>query len=155
MLERFEFPYTVVRSSDFGAEDLRDRFDVVILPDGALPATSGTASKQPRQKGGAKSPAPSSSLVANLGKFLKAGGIIHAEGTSTSLAAQLKLPVADHLASRDAKGNARSLPRDKFYIPGSVLRVKLDPKQPIAWGLPEQIDVMFSASPTPASEAVA
>jgi hypothetical protein len=148
VLERFEFPYTVVRSSDLGAEDLRDRFDVVILPDGALPATSGTASKQPRPKEGAKKPAASSSLVANLGKFLKAGGVILAEGTSTSVASQLKLPVADHLTSRDAKGIARALPRDKFYIPGSVLRVKLDPKQPIAWGLPEEIDVMFSASPT-------
>ena len=41
-----------------------------------------------------------------------------------------------------------SLARDKFYVPGSVLRVAVDRRIPLTWGLGDAVDVMFSASPT-------
>ena len=48
----------------------------------------------------------------------------------------------------DKEGNTRPLTREKFYVPGSVLRVRVNVSNPLAWGLPEEVDVMFNASPT-------
>ena len=41
----------------------------------------------------------------------------------------------------------RHLPRDKFYIPGSLLRVHVDNSNPLAYGMPDQVDVFFDESP--------
>jgi hypothetical protein len=62
-------------------------------------------------------------------------------GSSTSLAYQLKLPVTNHLSQ-----NGRALSREKFYVPGSVLAVKLNTDDPINWGEPDAVDVMFTTN---------
>ncbi len=152
VLDRFEFPYTVVRANELSREGLRERFDVVILPEGAISATSAPTPKNPPAKGGGKKPAdpPASTrtMEANLRTFMEAGGTVLTFGSSTSLASQLKLPVENHLVARDSSGKDKPLGRETFYIPGSVLRVTLDTTSPLTWGLPAEVDVMFSASPT-------
>ena len=50
--------------------------------------------------------------------------------------------------TKDAKGNETALGREKFYVPASVLHVRVDPAQPLAWGIGSEVEVMFSASPT-------
>ena len=45
----------------------------------------------------------------------------------------------------DDEGNA--LGRADFFVPGSILRVKLDTSHPLAMGMDEEIDVIFSSSP--------
>ena len=37
---------------------------------------------------------------------------------------------------------------DQYYIPMSVLRVKLDNSNPLAWGMEDYVDVPFNNSPT-------
>ena len=69
-------------------------------------------------------------------------------GSSTSLGRELGLPVANHLVEKDASGRERSLPAEKFYVPSSVLRVRVDNASPLAWGVGEEVDVMFANSPT-------
>src|SRR5207302_1663234 len=81
-------------------------------------------------------------------QFLERGGTILTIGSSTSLATHLGLPLANYLLAPDKEGKERPLPREKFYVPASVLRVRVDAAHPLAWGLGEQVDVMFSASPT-------
>ena len=45
-------------------------------------------------------------------------------------------------------GNASApLPREKFYIPGSLLRANVDNTNPLAYGMPAQVDVFFDSSP--------
>jgi hypothetical protein len=83
-----------------------------------------------------------------LKEFLKEGGTIITIGSSTGLAGLVGLSVPDHLVQKDTEGKERPIPRDKFYIPASVLRVKVDPSHPLAWGLSDEADVTFSASPT-------
>ena len=56
--------------------------------------------------------------------------------------------MANHLAEAGEDGPERPLPPEKFYVPSSVLRIRVDPTNPLAWGLGDQADVMFSASPT-------
>jgi hypothetical protein len=83
-----------------------------------------------------------------LKAFLEKGGTILAIGSSTQLATMLGLPVANHLVAKDKDGKETPLGREKFYVPGSLLRVRVDPTHPLAWGMGDTADVMFSASPT-------
>jgi hypothetical protein len=57
------------------------------------------------------------------------------------------LPVSNHLAERSPDGTVRPLPAEKFYVPGSVLRVAVDNTNRIAHGMPAQVDVFFDNSP--------
>jgi hypothetical protein len=59
----------------------------------------------------------------------------------------LNLPVRNALVERTASGEERPLPGEKFYIPGSLLRVAVDTTASIAWGSPPAVDVMFDESP--------
>ena len=64
------------------------------------------------------------------------------------MAGHLALPITDFLTQKDAEGKERTLGRDKFYVPGSVLRTSVDNASPLAWGMDTTADVMFSGSPT-------
>jgi hypothetical protein len=156
VLERFEYPFTVVRGDELGRDDIRDRFDVLILPDGAYTPRSAGAKKDgdepmPDNPGDPPTPAEARAkkgglAVPPLKTFVEAGGTLLAIGSSTGLGKELGVPVADHLTWPGGEG--KPLPPEKFFVPASVLRVKLDPKHPLAWGLPEDVDVVFAGSPT-------
>ena len=77
--------------------------------------------------------------VQNLRKFIEKGGTVVTVGGSTGLGKQLGLPIANHLAG---------LSSEKYYVPSSVLRVRLNTASPLTWGMEEYVDVMFSNSPT-------
>ena len=70
-----------------------------------------------------------------------------AVGGSTSLAGLLGLPVRDALTERGTDGAEHALPRDKFYVPGSVLRATVDPANPLAYGFTGTVDVFFDNDP--------
>ena len=84
--------------------------------------------------------------VPALKAFLEGGGTIVAIGPSTALAAHLRLPITSALVTRTPTGD-RPLKQEEYYIPGSVLRVRVDQGQPLAWGMPAQADVYFDNSP--------
>jgi hypothetical protein len=54
----------------------------------------------------------------------------------------------NHLVITDPKGTERALPREKYYVPPSVLRVRVEAGHPLAWGMGDEADVMFTSSPT-------
>ena len=60
---------------------------------------------------------------------------------------RLDVPVKNALVERTASGEERPLPGEKYYIPGSLLRVAVDTTASIAWGSPSHVDVMFDESP--------
>jgi hypothetical protein len=83
-----------------------------------------------------------------LKKFLEDGGTILAVGRSSmNLARVLGLPVENHLTERGADGSARPIPVEKYYVPGSILRVAVDNSASIANGVDDHIDVFFDNSP--------
>jgi hypothetical protein len=151
VLEQFEFPFDVVYPPQLDAGQLRSKYDVLILPDGAIPeAGAGSfASRAPRFENipeeyrsrlGAYS---SATTLPQLRAFLEAGGTVLTIGSSTSLAQHLGLPVGNKLV--DAKG--APLATEQYYVPGSILRVKVDTTQPLAHGLRADTDVYFDNSP--------
>ena len=44
-------------------------------------------------------------------------------------------------------GGEQRLGRDDYYIPGSVLRMRVDNTNPLAFGLGDEVDIFFNNSP--------
>ncbi len=44
-------------------------------------------------------------------------------------------------------GREQAIPRAKYYVPGSVLRVEIDTTEAITAGMPRETDVFFDNSP--------
>src|SRR5262249_8078659 len=142
LLERFEFPFQLVFAPELDKGNLREKFDVIILVDGAIPGR-GVGAIRPGVFGGDQPPSGGSEAIAEeniplesrgrrgsitptktvpeLRKFLESGGTILTIGSSTGLGEQLGLPLANHLVAKDGEGKERPLGREKFYVPGSVL----------------------------------
>ena len=86
--------------------------------------------------------------VPQLKKFVELGGTIVTIGSSTNAAAEaFGLPVKNYLTEMGPDGRERNLPTDKFYVPGSLLRMNVDNTNPLAYGMPKQVDVFFDNSP--------
>ena len=167
LLEQFEFPFEVVYAQNLDAGNLRAKYDVLIFVTGAIPAKRGDGSgsgselstlteffgRQPKPE---EVPAPfrpwlgrisEDKTIPEIRKFLDEGGTVITIGTSTNLAQHLGLPVRDYLVERSPTGGERDLPREKFYIPGSLLRVSVDNTLPVAAGAGAEADVFFDDSP--------
>jgi hypothetical protein len=85
--------------------------------------------------------------IPQLRKFVEDGGTLLAIGSSTAVAAHFELPLGNHLTEMTAAGRERPLPQEKYYVPGSVLQISVDNTDPIAWGLPDKVDVFFDNDP--------
>jgi hypothetical protein len=160
ILEQFEFPFEVVFPQALDAGNLKARFDVLLFPDGGIPERDGGGGGFGGGGGGGAQPTDVPAeykdklgrvtlkqTVPQLKQFVEAGGAIVAFGGSAVLGHHLGLPVSDHLVEPGPNGEARPLSREKYYIPGSLLRVAVDNTNPLAFGMPKQVDVMFDNSP--------
>jgi len=163
--EKFEIPYTVVYPKDLDEGNLKSKFDVLILPSGAqIRGAGGSTFAAGRGAGGggrggnAASNIPAEyqkmlgsltpeTTLPQLKQFLNDGGTIVAVGTATSLAYALDLPVENHLVVRAPGQPDRPLAGEEYYVPGSILRVAVDNNDPVAAGMPKQLDVFFDNSP--------
>jgi hypothetical protein len=85
--------------------------------------------------------------VPQLKAFLEQGGTVLTIGSSTALARHLGLAVENHLVEREPSGQVRPLPREKFYIPASLLEVAVDHTHPVAYGMEPRAIVMFDEDP--------
>ena len=77
--------------------------------------------------------------VRHLRDFVETGGtLVFLNRASNFAIEQFKLPVRNVVAG---------LPRTDFYVPGSILRIKLDTSHPIASGMPEETIAWAEDSP--------
>jgi hypothetical protein len=160
LLEQYEFPFEVVFPKAVDAGNLSSRYDVIIFPSGVGPSPAsggrggqaGGSAAEPRNV-----PEEYQHMVGmytaartgpHLKKFVEEGGTILAVGRSSMNIAQLlELPVDNHLTERTQDGATRPLPVEKYYVPGSVLRVAIDSTTPVAHGITNPVDVFFDNSP--------
>ncbi len=150
MLENFEFPHEVVYAQALDEENLSERFDVLIFVDGGIPARDPSEGDPPEllpeEYEDSLGAVTVSQTVPRIKEFLEAGGTVLAIGDSTILAQHLGLPISDALVEKLPDGGERPLPREKFYVPGSVLRAQVDNSNPLAFGLPSEVDLFFQRS---------
>jgi hypothetical protein len=85
--------------------------------------------------------------IPQLRRFLDEGGTIITLGSSTSLGYHLDLPISDALVEMTADRKESPLQIEKYFVPGSVLQVNVDTSNPLAYGLPEKLNVYFNRSP--------
>jgi hypothetical protein len=78
---------------------------------------------------------------------VQSGGSVITLGSSTDMASLLGVPVSDYLTEKGPDGAERHLPREKFYVPGSLLKTNVDTSNPLAYGMPEKVDVVYDSSP--------
>ena len=172
LLERFEYPFTIVCGAGFDDANLRSKFDVIVLPSGAaLRQGGGRGGGGGDDEGGTQRPAGTpaaqpgdpdlrslcqvtsgtgngATAEANVRKFVEDGGVVVAAGSAAeSIAATLQLPVGEWLVERQPGQPDRPLGSEKFYVPGSILRVAVDPAAPSAAGAAAHVDVYFNNSP--------
>jgi hypothetical protein len=161
ILEQFEFPFKVVYPQTLDAGDLKSRFDVLVFVNGAMRFAADAAGGH--GSGRTSAPVPPEDLpeqyrsmtgrltidktIPQLKKFVEAGGMIIAIGSSTSIAEYLGIPVSNYLTEMGSDGKPRALPSDKFYVPGSLLKASVDNTNPLAYGMPDKVDVFFDSSP--------
>jgi hypothetical protein len=138
ILEQFEFPYEVVYPTQLDAGNLISKYDVIILPDGVNFLRPGGRAPQrinpddvPAEYRDRVGTLTVALTIPKLLEFLNAGGTILAIGSATDLGIQLQLPIANALV--DSSG--RALPRTRFYVPGSILSMRVDTTVALAQGV--------------------
>jgi hypothetical protein len=154
LLEQFGMAYTNIYPQELDAGNLRAKYDVIVFPDGSIPAIAGggrrggfggagpdTASlpAEWRKTTGAVTVA---TTVPQLKAFMEAGGRVVTIGSSTSLAQHIGLPVESYLAE-----GGKPLPAEKFYVPGSILKASFDTTSMVAKGMAAQAGVFYDNSP--------
>jgi hypothetical protein len=157
ILEQFEFPFARVYAPQLDAGSLNAKYDVLILPQGAVPAAGGgRGGRGGSGRGGEQNDADippeyksqlgrvtAETTVPQIKAFLDNGGTVIAIGTSAmNLAQQLKLPVENHLVE-----NGAPIPPAKYFVPGSVLTAHVDTNHPLAAGMRERTDFFFDNNP--------
>jgi hypothetical protein len=151
ILEQFEFPAEIVYTPRLDAGDLKKDFDVLVFVDAGGSEGRGGPSVPPedvqetyRHQVGRVT---EEKTGPQLRSFLEAGGRVVAIGSSTNIAKYLRLPVENHLVERQPGGTTESLPENKFYIPASLLKVRVDPSAMSARGMGEDAVVLFDNDP--------
>ncbi len=161
LMEQYHFPMDVIYSQAIDAGDLKKKYDVIIFVTRAIPAagtgreseSGGYSAREPKVEEIPDTFRPwvgritADKSIPQIKKFLEEGGKVVTIGSSANLAYHLGLPVRNALTEMTNTGTERPLPAEKYYIPGSILRVTLDSTQTATWGMASQTDVYFDSSP--------
>ncbi len=162
LLEQFEFPYELVFAPALDAGGLEGRFDALIFVGGSIPRVAVAGQEGGSGMRGFQQTPPANvpdeyknrigrltaeKTIPMLRQFVEAGGTILALDSATVLAEHFHLPLTNALVERASDGTETPLRPEKFYVPGSILRAKVNPGHPLAQGLAETIDVFFDNTP--------
>jgi len=171
IFDQNHIPYTRLVDADVRKGDLQQKFDVIVLPDnsaraiisggrgggeGEAPAAPGGNNGQAsaggrgrRATGGDEGTPPPQTPpeftgglgpdgVSALDAFTKNGGTIVAFNHASEVYAKKGGVIENALDTID---------RSKFYIPGSILQVAVDPSNPIAFGSTPTVPIFYENGP--------
>ena len=138
VLENHEFFYTIVHNAEIMAGNLRDRFDVLLIPDQSPSSIINghrRGTSPPKYVGGI-----SESGIRNLRLFVKEGGTLVTMGDSCDLALEhFSLPLKNVL---------KSLEPAEFFASGLIVKLICDQNSPLSYGMPQETAGFFAQSPT-------
>ncbi len=159
IMEQFNYSFDVIYPKNIDTGDLKSKYDVIVFTGGAIPAVSSQTNENTGRGGNTPNPdsippeyknrvgrITAARSIPALKVFLEEGGNIVSIGSSTQLAYHLNLPVTNAMVEI-VNGEEKILTRDKYYTPGSILRVSVDHDLVSASGMKEQTDVYFDNSP--------
>jgi hypothetical protein len=137
LLEQFGFAFRSLRNADVQAGNLRARFDSIVFADetpDAIENGHAAGTMPPEFTGGLGTKGAEA-----LREFTAAGGTLIFLNRATGYAIS-RLGV-------NARNVTENVSPQEFYSPGSLLNVKLDLRDPLTRGLPEDIAIWSEASP--------
>jgi hypothetical protein len=157
IFEKYNFPFQLIYAKEIDASNLKDKYDVIVFVEGAIPslkpeASNGYEEREPKTEDipemyqASLGKITAAKSIPALNTFLQNGGTIVTIGSSANLAYHLNLPVRNALVEM-VSGKEKSLPGEKYYIPGSVMQITLDNEYKANWGMHKNADVYFNASP--------
>ena len=130
VFDDFEYAYETLENADVQADDLSDRFDVIVFPS-EIPLNrlinGDTAAAVPEEfRGGIGEDG-----VENLKQFVRAGGtLVTLERADELVIEHFGVPVRNAL---------EGVGQPDFYLPTSLLRVELDGEHPLTMGSPDEV----------------
>ncbi|MGB4960318.1 MAG: hypothetical protein WBO36_12635, partial [Saprospiraceae bacterium] len=155
LMEQFDYPISLIYADDIDKGKLKANYDVIVFVWGSIPGVTGGSGRSQAIPKADSIPAEYrhtlgrisvDKSIPELRKFMEEGGNIVTIGSATNLAYHLKLPVSNALMDV-VNGENKPLPRDKYFTPGSILKVHIDNKNAAAWGMGATSDVYFDESP--------
>jgi len=153
IFEQFEYPYTRVYPQELDRGGLNRKYDVLIFQSDVLGREGGRDRGQPEA---ASLPVANRSMLGRITRektfpqvasFAKAGGTVIAIGNAAAMGPALGVPVTNVLTTKNAEGKEQAIPSSKFYVPGSIVTAKVDPADPLAFGVPETVNLFYYNSP--------
>jgi hypothetical protein len=148
LLEQYAFPYTTITDADVRKGGLRDRFDVIILPDQAPRRIVSGHQPSDRPRVGPWNPVPveyqggiGDPGVEALKIFVQAGGRLVTFDGASDLPLQSFGGVFAHI-----RNTISPLARTTFYCPGSVVRLAVNAAHPAAFGMTPRPAAYFANS---------
>jgi Zinc carboxypeptidase len=160
--QAFPTTFELVYAPALDAGNLNAKYDVIIFPNGSIPAPAGEGGGRRGGGGGGFGPNAANvpeeyrnqignitadKTIPQLQKFVENGGTIIAIGSGTAIAYHFHLPLTNDLIEPQPNGPDRRLGSDKFFVPGSILQVAVDAANPLAFGVGSTVDVFFDNSP--------
>ncbi len=140
VLEQHGIPYISVTDADIRAGALGERHDVLVLPDvGDSSIVNGRSHTRipPEFAGGIGTQG-----AEHVAEFVRGGGVlVTLDASSTFAISWLNLPVRNGLAAGPAASRG-----SRFYAPGSIFGVTLEPGGPLTSGLADSAHVYFARS---------
>jgi Zinc carboxypeptidase len=129
--------YRTLEDAEARAGNLLEKFDVIVLPDqeARLILNGHPPGKMPPEYTGGLG----SEGVKAFREFVEQGGTLVLLNRASDFGIeQFKLPVRNIVAG---------VPERDFFVPGSILRIELDPSSPIAKGMPKETIAWVEDSP--------
>ncbi len=134
-LETYKIPHVLIHNTDFSGAALRGRFDTIVLASqSAASILHGTRPGEPSGRGREADPKSvqrpeftggiGTAGLSNLDRFVRDGGTLIALDDAAQLPIEhFGLPI-------------REVAKDRFYSPGSIVRIKVETGHPLASGMP-------------------
>ncbi|CAG5018174.1 hypothetical protein DYBT9275_05947 [Dyadobacter sp. CECT 9275] len=158
LMEQYHFPVQRLYAKDIDSGELHKKYDIILFVTRAIPgvARPGEENEVRREPKDIDIPLEfrtqlgsitAERSIPELKNFMEQGGAVFTIGSSTALAYHLGLPVRNALREMTSAGVEKSLPAEKYYVPGSILQVSVDTTRQATWGMPSRTDVYFDSSP--------
>lgn len=147
LLDAYRVPFTSLRNADFTTGTLRSRFDTVVLASQSLASilhgfregesqgrrtAENPALQRPEHTGGI-----GLAGAAALDQFVRAGGTLITFDDASHLPIELfGAPLRSAVTARAGAESGEASAPSGYYCPGSILRITVDSKHPIGFGMP-------------------
>ena len=138
ILEEFDFDYLGLQNDAVRRGNLRDAFDVIILP-AQLSLNQLLEGRAPGEIPEAYVGGIGEEGVDNLKQFVVDGGTL----ITLDSGGEVVLEYFDVAVSNSLDG----VTRDQFFCPGCIVRVAVDTENPIGFGLDSEVAAKFANSP--------